>query len=199
MTESDEFVGLGFFVPSRQSGGPTQSETTMTVTPVRLSHHDPRWRQEFEQTRSGILQACEGRVTDIEHIGGTALSGAICQPVVDLLVGVTQRTELQEAASAIEGLFLRRLPSSDFFPASISLVKPRSGEATHHVYLMTIGDPGWHDAIRLRDGLRNNPELLIEFEESKVEVWKDCEGDRDRYEADKRVLLNQFSAKFDQA
>lgn len=164
----------------------------MNATPVRLTHHDPRWRQEFEQTRSGILQACEGRVTEIEHIGGTALPGAISQPIVDLMAGVHQRTDLQDAASAIEGLFLRRLPTPNCFPSSIALVKPRNGEATHHVYLMAIGDPGWKQAIRLRDGLRNKPELLIRYEESKVRIWKDSQGDRDRYEADKRLLFAHF-------
>ncbi|MDG2222325.1 MAG: GrpB family protein, partial [Rubripirellula sp.] len=40
-------------------------------------HYDPRWRQEFEQTRSSILSSTEGWVTGVEHIGSTAISGLI--------------------------------------------------------------------------------------------------------------------------
>ncbi len=55
---------------------------------VRLMHYDPRWRQEFEQTRSSILHSCAGWVTAVEHIGSTAISGLIARPTIDVIASV---------------------------------------------------------------------------------------------------------------
>jgi GrpB-like predicted nucleotidyltransferase (UPF0157 family) len=52
---------------------------------VRMMHYDPRWPQEFEQTRSGILQCCRGDVIEVCHIGSTAVSGLVAQPIIDLV------------------------------------------------------------------------------------------------------------------
>ncbi len=161
-------------------------------SPIRLTHQDPRWRQEFEQTRSGVLQSCEGRVTQIEHIGGTALPGCISRPVIDLIAGSLDPVELDEAADRIEGLYFRRLPAPEWAGDAIRLVKPRGGEATHQLFLMPIGCAAWNQSIRLRDAFRSSPEKLVRFEESKVALWKRCEGRPADYESGKRLVFAHF-------
>ncbi len=71
---------------------------------VRLMHYDPRWRQEFEQTRSSILHSCAGWVTAVEHIGSTAISGLIARPTIDVVAAVQDDTSIEQAACLIEGL-----------------------------------------------------------------------------------------------
>ena len=79
----------------------------MEETKVRLMHCDPRWRQEFQQTRSSILHSCAGWVTAVEHVGSTAIPGLISRPIIDVLAGVADESGLGKASNLIEGLNFR--------------------------------------------------------------------------------------------
>ena len=49
--------------------------------PVRLMHYAPRWRQEFEQSKSVILQSCDGCVVNV----ATVLFAKICNSILTTL------------------------------------------------------------------------------------------------------------------
>ncbi|WP_052031858.1 GrpB family protein [Novipirellula maiorica] len=175
----------------------------MDSHPVRLMHFDPRWRQEFEQTRSSILLSCEGRVVDVVHIGSTSISGLIARPTIDVLAGVNDIAMMESAALLIEGLNYRRSETPDWAGAAIMLSKPRyvtpdQPDPTHCVYLMQTSTPAWTQAVSIRDYLRQNAESALDFEEAKVRRWRSGEGDLQQYEADKAIffahLIDQIDA-----
>ncbi|GAA5505301.1 GrpB family protein [Novipirellula caenicola] len=175
----------------------------MASPPVRLMHFDPRWRQEFEQTRSSILLSCEGRVVDVVHVGSTAISGLIARPTIDVLAGVADISMMESAALLIEGLNFRREATPAWAGQSIALCKPRYAtpdhpDPTHCVYLMQTSAPAWIQAVSIRDYLRQNAETALDFEEAKVRRWRSGEGDRQQYEADKAIffahLIDQIDA-----
>ncbi|TWU63351.1 MULTISPECIES: GrpB family protein [Crateriforma] len=149
--------------------------------PIRLSHHDPRWRQEFQQIRSGVLQCGQGMITQVEHIGGTALPGRISQPIIDVLAGVHDANQMDEAALSIEGLYFRPLPPPHWDLSAVRLIKPRGGPVTHQLFLMPIGTPAWHAALAIRDHLRSDTEASLRFEDAKVGIWKRTGGDPEDY------------------
>lgn len=149
---------------------------------TRLMHYDPRWRQEFQQTRSSILQSCEGWVSEVHHVGSTAISGLIARPIVDCAAVVSDAEGFEEASVCIEGLNFKVRSNPDWLTSGRFLVKPRSGDPTHHIYLFVAGD-GWLERIlAVRKALRDNPEIAVRFEETKVHHWKCNEGDADQYQ-----------------
>lgn len=157
-------------------------------------HYDPRWRQEFEQTRSSILSSAEGWVTSVEHIGSTAISGLIARPTIDVVAGVESPEGLESASPLIEGLNFRSGQGPDWAPNSIWLSKPRhlaadQPEPTHSVLLVVQGSPTWHRVLRLRDWLRSHADTAIRFEEAKVARWRSGAGDLESYQNDKRVFF----------
>jgi GrpB-like predicted nucleotidyltransferase (UPF0157 family) len=160
-------------------------------------HYDPRWRQEFQQTRSSVLQSCLGWVTEVQHIGSTAVSGLVARPTLDVLAGV-QRDQpndedpVAQAANLIEGLNYRQVDPPAWSGNAVVLDKPRHGEPTHRIFLMTIGCGPWQQAIGIREVLRAQPELAIRFEETKIARWRAGEGDPDRYEADKAIFFTHL-------
>lgn len=174
---------------------------------VQLTHYDPRWRQEFQQTRSSLLQSCSGWVTCVEHIGSTAIPGLIARPTIDVIAGVDDPDGLSQAALLIEGLNYRRVESPEWASESITLEKPRYArpdepEPTHLVFLMPNQTPSFARAIGIRDYLRSRREEAIRFEETKVARWRSGSGNRDRYSTDKAVffmhLIDQLEAGLDQ-
>ena len=134
---------------------------------VRLMHYDPRWRQEFEQTRSSILHSCAGWVTAVEHIGSTAISGLIARPTIDVVAAVQDDCDVDKAACLIEGLnYGRESSSSSWAPESVSLLKPRHAlvgqtDPTHHVLLVVQDSSVWNRVIRVRDWLRSHGEADV--------------------------------------
>jgi GrpB-like predicted nucleotidyltransferase (UPF0157 family) len=145
--------------------------------PVRLGHYDPRWRQEFEQSRSSILQAGEGWVTAVEHVGSTAVPGLIAAPIVDMVAGVLDAICLVPAAERLEGLNYRsaELPSWACDQGQI-LIRPRMGTQTHVVYLTVFDGPLWKRLVAVRDRLRQNAMEAGRYEDAKVHRWRISSG-----------------------
>ncbi len=159
---------------------------------VRLMHHDPRWRQEFEQTRSGIFQYCEGRVTRVEHVGSTALPGLIARPIIDIIASAVGLEDLTFSITAIEGMNFRIVDTPGWAGPVTTLQKPRHGPATHRVMLTTLTDPLADRTVRLRDTLIADRELALRFEETKVARWRRGGGDAAKYALDKAVFFTHL-------
>ena len=164
---------------------------------VRLMHYDPRWKQEFQQTRSSVLQSCLGLVADVQHIGSTAISGLIARPTIDALavLGEDHREQsgtLDEAADLIEGLNFRREPAPSWAADTVLLIKPRHGDETHRIFLMKDENQFWRQAIAIRDHLQENLDVATRFEQSKIDRWRSGSGDQDRYSADKAIFFTHL-------
>jgi GrpB-like predicted nucleotidyltransferase (UPF0157 family) len=196
-------AGLGFFDPPWIPPIDIAPRFDMDDR-VRLMHHDPRWRQEFEQTRSSILHSCAGWVTAVEHIGSTSISGLIARPTIDVIAAVDSVDGIEPAALLIEGLNFRRQQSPAWAPDAMLLVKPRHAPAgqpdpTHCVLLVVHGSPIWNRVIRLRQWLRDHAETAIRFEEAKVARWRSGEGDLASYQADKALFFAHLEDQIDAA
>ncbi|KAA5542233.1 GrpB family protein [Roseiconus nitratireducens] len=160
---------------------------------VRLMHYDPRWRQEFEQTRSGVLQSCRGWVVDVRHIGSTAVGGMIARPILDVVAAVQDEGDVEQAlaesADLIEGLNYLRGETPMWAAETIVLNKPRRGEPTHRVFLTYLDSPFWRSSLAVRDALQSDRSLSLRFEETKVARWRDAGGDPQQYADDKSVFF----------
>jgi GrpB-like predicted nucleotidyltransferase (UPF0157 family) len=171
---------------------------------VRLMHYDARWRQEFQQTRSGILFSCAGWVTTVEHIGSTSVSGLISRPTIDVVATVEDDQAIHEATLRIEGLNFRTVPEPSWAAGAKLLVKPRRPTAdqpdpTHRVLLTVSGSDLWQRVTCVRDWLRQNPETAIRFEEAKVAHWRSGEGDIDSYQSAKAIFFSHLEDQIDAA
>lgn len=159
-------------------------------------HHDARWRQEFEQTRSGLLQCCQGRVVAVEHIGSTAVGGIIAQPIIDAVAVVADPVDFDDAVLLTTGLSFRETDrpgwADDGRRQHVVLRRPRHGEPTHRLYFVTQGSPLLHRAVRFRDHLRAFPEVAIEFEAAKVGVWRGVEGNVAAYERAMAGVFDEY-------
>lgn len=132
---------------------------------LRLMSHNPHWAQEFEQTRSMILSAAEGIVTDVCHIGSTAIPAGVAQPVIDMLAGLQNLRELNEAAGLIEGLGFMRVVSPEWCDDELTamLHKPRFEAPTHTVLLVRQSGRTWRRSLAVRDWLTRNPQDWQQF------------------------------------
>jgi len=162
------------------------------VSTIRMMHYDPRWPQEFEQTKSGVLQSCQGDVIDVQHIGSTAIAGLIAQPIIDLVAAAANPMALASATVAIQGLYFRQLPSPAWAGESLLFAKPRHGEVTHQLLLTLRDSPAWRRVLAVREALRQDRDRAFRFEEFKVRHWQAGEGEADQYERDKALFFSHL-------
>lgn len=159
------------------------------MSTIRMMHYDPRWPQEFEQTKSGILQSCQGDVIQVEHIGSTAIAGLIAQPIIDVVAAAASPAAFESAALAIQGLYIRQLSSPAWAGESLLFAKPRHGEITHQILLTARKSATWRRVLAVRDALRQDRDRALRFEEFKVRHWQVGQGEAEQYERDKSLFF----------
>ncbi|MCC9605412.1 GrpB family protein [Blastopirellula sp. JC732] len=121
-----------------------------------LYAYDPRWPQAFEQMKSSLRFAAEGLISEVEHVGGTAIPMAPARDgVVDLLVGVENAEKLALVAPYIEGL---RFTAVDSQLAEEGVLaeyrRPRAGSTPAYRLLLTpVDDDFWRRAIQFRTAI----------------------------------------------
>lgn len=161
--------------------------------PIRLSHYDPRWRQEFEQTRSSLFFSGEGWMSAVHHVGSTAIPGLIARATIDAIAVVADVDAQEAAANLIEGLNFRRIMPPMWAADAIRLVKPRhiaDGEIATHDIMVVIDDSRTITrSLAVRDYLIQHREEAMRFEETKVARWQSGEGDPEQYAADKAIFF----------
>lgn len=164
---------------------------------LRLMQFNPAWKQEFEQTRSSVLQACEGWVTDCLHIGATALVDTIAGPVVDLAAGLRDLSKMNEVAALIEGLNFRRVETPTWCDNELvaCFEKPRTGLATHRVFLVSIEGPAWVRMLQHREQLLHSEPLRSALAELKQSHYRGgCTAAADYADA-KRQFFDQLDQR----
>ena len=162
------------------------------MSTIRMMHYDPRWPQEFEQTKSGVLQSCQGDVIEVQHIGSTAIPGLIAQPIVDVVAAAAGPAAIASAALALQGLSFRELPRPAWAGESLLFAKPRHGEITHQLLLTFRDSAAWQRVLAVRDALRDDRERALHFEEFKVRHWQAGEGQAEQYERDKSLFFSHL-------
>jgi GrpB-like predicted nucleotidyltransferase (UPF0157 family) len=137
----------------------------------RLSHFSAAWRQEFEQAKSMLLWASEGWISEILHVGSTALEGSLAVPTIDILAGVTDLSGLNDAARLIEGLNYERQPAPSWTDDELvaSLVRYKDGHATHSVLLAKIEGQLFKRCVAIQQRLARDFLVYEAFDNLKKE------------------------------
>jgi GrpB-like predicted nucleotidyltransferase (UPF0157 family) len=162
---------------------------------MRLMVHNEQWRQEFLQAKSMLLWSTEGWLSDVHHIGSTALEDIIAQPIIDTLAVMRDLQGLNEAAKLVEGINYARLAAPAWCQEELVayLAKPRVGEPTHTVLIVKEGSPLCNRVLGVQARLANSL-----FDRQALETLKrdhfipGCAADA-RYEAAKTEFFENLA------
>ncbi len=165
---------------------------------IRLQPFQPTWKQEFEQTRSLLLWATEGWLTESLHIGGTRLDSTVTQPIVDVIAGMTDMRGLNDACSLVEGLNFRRVESPHWCEEELvaRLFKPRVGSVTHSVLIVRHGGKTWNRVLAMQNWLDGNYVDAQRLQNVKLDAATLCGGE---YEFQKSLFFQEMERSFDEA
>jgi GrpB-like predicted nucleotidyltransferase (UPF0157 family) len=155
---------------------------------VQLVAHTGRWAKSFGQERKNILSRLEGTVTDIEHIGSTAIPGIVAKPIVDMLAGVPRvggiARRLEYTMRSL-GYQLRPNAGSKW---NVLFVKGPESRRTHYLHVVRIGGAEWKRSLLFRDYLRSHPARARAYERLKLRLAQQY--------ADRRPLYTKLKSAF---
>jgi GrpB-like predicted nucleotidyltransferase (UPF0157 family) len=99
--------------------------------PIRICEYDPQWEQKYAAERMRIVDALNGVVSEIHHIGSTALPGVAAKDCIDILVAVNELGSAQQY-SALEslGYVYEQVPDKD------RLFFRRQTPSSHHLHIV---------------------------------------------------------------
>ena len=169
-------------------------EELWELFPIFLVAHDDRWKDHFseiEKTLTGILS--DQPVVRISHIGSTAIQGIWAKNIVDVMVEISQRADMKEAALLLEqnGFIIM---SSEAKRISLNKGYSENGFAdkVYHIHLRYAGD---NDEVYFRDYLNEHPAVAKEYEALKLRLWKQYEHNRDAYTDAKTDFISRWTAE----
>jgi GrpB-like predicted nucleotidyltransferase (UPF0157 family) len=166
------------------------------VAHVRVVSYDEAWPLRFEAERALLERVLEPWLDGgIHHVGSTAIPGLAAKPTIDMIAGVR---DLEEARVAFEPL--RQLsylydphrPGIAHHFAKPAL--PLAG-ATHGLHLTERGSDLWNERLAFRDALRDDPQLLVDYQELKLALARADPGDIAAYTAAKRPFVARVLAR----
>lgn len=146
-----------------------------TNTSIIISAYNPEWPQIFLHEKTALHAALADWDISIEHIGSTAVPGLRAKPVIDILLGVKQLSEVNaDFIQKLEMLgyeyvpeYEKEIPERRYFRKNNT-----HGIRIHQIHVTQKDSPFWHRHIKFRDYLRTHPAAAKEYEELKKKLAK---------------------------
>ena len=147
---------------------------------IKLAEYSPYWPLYFEKEHVRIAAKLHRLSPIIEHIGSTAVPNLIAKPTLDILIGINEEKNLDEAIEGLQSLgyiyvekYNSIMPYRRFF-IKVHSLSPRRRERrtiikadeqlpnremhprTHHIHLVHRNTKFFNTHIAFRNHLRKN-------------------------------------------
>lgn len=136
---------------------------------IILEKHNDNWKYLFKDIAFKIRNKIKQENISIEHIGSTSVQGLKSKPIIDILIGVSEK--LDNYINPITSLgfkhikeYEKELPNRRFF-----LLENRFKKIAH-IHLVNIDSKWFRRHIAFRDELRSNKIIRQKYENLKSQL-----------------------------
>lgn len=169
-------------------------EELWQLFPIVLTKHQECWKSWYQE-EAVLLQKVllHDKVKRISHIGSTAVANIWAKPIVDILLEISQETDMQKIKDILkENGWICMSQSGDRMSFNKGYTEQGFAEKVYHLHLRYEGD---NDELYFRDYLNEYPDVAKKYEKMKLELWKQYEHDRDRYTEAKAEFVAKYTEK----
>jgi GrpB-like predicted nucleotidyltransferase (UPF0157 family) len=161
---------------------------------VIIEDYTNQWILDYKQEEIKIKKVLGKKLIQIEHIGSTSIENLGSKPIIDIMCGVKDLSEINGFISSFEDIgyefvWHQEFPERRFFRKG----KYRAG--THHLHIYQYGSVFWENNTLFRDFLRCNPVMLNEYYKLKRELAEKYPYDRVAYTNGKNDFINSVIKK----
>lgn len=164
-------------------------EPPLEAREVILREYDAAWPQLYEQWRIRILEACGPLITEIHHIGSTAVPGMLAKPVIDVMPGLAH---FEDGFGIVRAMQELGFQSRGEFGIELRHYFHR---ADIHVHVYPVGEGQWHDQLAFRNYLRTHEEARTAYANHKRDLQQRHRYDPAAYSDAKADFIDSILAK----
>ena len=178
--------------------GKELSEMTLAelweLFPIFLVQHDAKWKNYYKEIKALIMDLLpDYPVERISHIGSTAIQGIWAKNIVDVMVEISEKTDMEELAHVMErNGFIGMSAETNRISLNKGYTKGGFADKVYHIHLRYTGD---NDELYFRDYLNEHPQVAKDYESLKLELWKKYEHDRDAYTDAKTEFIRKWTTE----
>lgn len=176
--------------------GKALSEMTLEelwkLFPIFLVPHKEQWTEYYDEMNGFLCNALSDyQIQRISHIGSTAIKNLWAKNIIDILIEIKPEETMENVAKAMERNGFIRM-SSDANRVSLNRGYTEHGfeEKVYHLHLRQAGD---NDELYFRDYLNEHPQIAKEYEQLKLDLWKQYEHNRDGYTKAKSDFVGKWT------
>ncbi|NOT55734.1 MAG: GrpB family protein [Deltaproteobacteria bacterium] len=164
---------------------------------VQVVPYHPEWSTLFSHERC-VLSHCLGNlVSDIQHVGSTAVPGLAAKPIIDIAVAVTSLAVIPLCRQPLGALGYIDRGDAGTEGGYLFVKESTPNVRTHHIHVVTQDDPQWNNYLRFRDLLRADDALRTTYAELKYALLIRFAQDRKAYTAAKEEFLHSVFRKME--
>lgn len=175
----------------------TDKERQARIYPIILSEYNPAWVGWFTEEKANLerLIGVEN-IARISHFGSTSVPGLVAKPTVDILLEISEYTNVNTLISALSApeYICLNPPDMPTPPPHLLFLKGYRpdgfAEKVYHIHVRYPGDP---DEIYFRDYLIAHPEVAAEYADLKRRLFQDYEHNRDGYTEAKTAFVGSIT------
>lgn len=160
--------------------------------PVFLVPHNDRWAKYYDEMNNFLCNILSDyQIQRISHIGSTAIKSIWAKNIIDILIEIDSDENIQNISKVIEGNGFIRM-SSDTNRVSFNRGYTENGfeEKVYHLHLRQAGD---NDELYFRDYMNEHSQIARQYEQLKLDLWKQYEHNRDGYTEAKSDFVKKWT------
>lgn len=169
-------------------------EELWELFPIFLVAPNDRWNLYYDEIEIFLKRTLsECPIERISHIGSTAISGIWAKNIIDVLIELSNNSDINNTAKAVEeNGFIRMSEDVNRISFHRGYTKDGFADKVFHVHLRYSGD---NDELYFRDYLNEHTEIAKEYEALKLQLWKQFEHNRDAYTDAKTDFIRKWTSK----
>ena len=156
---------------------------------VRIVEHKSEWAELFGAEVSILHEHIGDIVSDIQHVGSTAVPGLLAKPILDIAVAVSSREAISQIAERLSKIgYIDRGDGGN--NGGYLIVKESELDIRIvHIHIVELTDIQWQNYIRFRDVLRQDAAIRQKYAELKQNLAEKYRDDRKSYTAAKAEFI----------
>ena len=165
-------------------------EELWRLFPIFLTKHQNKWEKWYNQEQTMLKNLFLEQVR-ISHIGSTAITSIWAKPIVDILIEISPQCDMAVCKQLIEKSgYICMLQTQNKMSFNKGYTEKGFAKKVFHLHLRNWGD---NDELYFRDYLIENISVAKQYEELKLDLWKQFEYDRDGYTNAKTEFIKKHT------
>ncbi len=159
---------------------------------VIVLNYNPQWVQEFEMESEKLNLQIGTVLNNVYHIGSTAVPGLMAKPIIDIMLAVSDLSELDRQSFKLENMGYEALGENGI--AGRRYFRKGGENRTHQIHAFQSGDANLMRHLAFRDYLIAHKKIADEYGALKFEIAQSCQNDIEKYCDEKDAFIKHQEA-----